>query len=592
MFRSGRTGVGWSPSAKPRFVLQGKKTRMAQGFERIRFHTAASGEPAALGPSDFRGLDTTSEQEDEALRFHSDEAAARFYLDRLMASDPRGSVRSMRSEDQAGLAPALSMTSEIVTPIDTHLVSFEQTHSSIPVFGSRAVVELAPDRRLVAADAHLGSVENVNPLASLSPSEAVGKVTESTGVVLDATEIAPPRLNLYRGPDDGIWHLVWLVSGFPATPTGVEPREGHRLAPSMRTAHPRYDYLVDAHTGSIVYWYSSAPTVQPVKLAGLDEADTPQTFWGSAVADGYGLIDPLFDLYTYDLGLGDVDQTPFPSTTVVNPTADIGANHRAAVTAHLNGRRVKEFYNSVLGRDSIDGKGMDLVSVVNCTYRLRGRPPSQEWRNAVWWRNRMWYGQTTENGRLVSLARHLDIIAHELTHGVTETTSGLVYRDQSGALNESFSDIFGVIIKNWWLAPDRNDVTTWDWELGSGLVDGGPLRDLSDPARTGDPAHMDDYDPDRENRDHGGVHINSNIHNKAAHLILTVTDPAGAPEFTVEEGSVLFYMTLIRLNPMATFTECRQAMVDSVRTMFGGDETVRDHKVAVVEGQYDAVGIE
>lgn len=563
---------------------------MAEGFERIRFHAAAEEAPRR-GPGGFRGIEERGEEEQDALTFHSDEAAARFYLDRLMTTDTRAVVRSMRSDSDARVAPELTLTSEIATPIDTHLVSFEQTHSSIPVFGSRAVVELTLERELVSADAQLGAVENVNPRASLSPREAIDRVVESTGVAVDDTEIDPPRLNLFRDPEDAGWHLVWLVPGFPAAPAGTEPREGHRLAPSMRSIHPRYDYLVDAHTGTVLYSYSTAPTVLPVKLAGLDEAGTAQNFWGSKVAAGFELVDPLFDLFTYDLALGDVDQSPFPATAVTHPTADFAAEHRAAVTAHLNGRRVKEFYNAVLGRDGIDGKGMDLVSVVNCTYALPGRPPSQEWRNAVWWNNRMWYGQVTEEDRLVSLARHLDIIAHELTHGVTETTSHLVYRDQSGALNESFSDILGIIIKNWWLAADRNDVSTWNWELGSGLIDGGPLRDLSDPARTGDPAHMDDYDPDPDDRDHGGVHTNSNIHNKAAHLILTAIDPAGSPELSVEETSVLFYMTLLRLSPTATFNECRQAMVDSVRTMFSGDEAARDHKVSVVEAAYDAVGI-
>jgi hypothetical protein len=106
----------------------------------------------------------------------------------------------------------------------------------------------------------------------------------------------------------------------------------------------------------------------------------------------------------------------------------------------------------------------------------------------------MWYGQINRGGRLVSLSRYLDVIGHELTHGVIETSSNLVYATQSGALNESFADIAGVIISNWYTASDRHDVTTWDWEIEAGLrSDGRPLRDFSNPSRLGHPQHMDQF---------------------------------------------------------------------------------------------------
>ena len=73
-----------------------------------------------------------------------------------------------------------------------------------------------------------------------------------------------------------------------------------------------------------------------------------------------------------------------------------------------------------------------------------------------WWQQKMWYGQV--NG--TSLAKHLDVIAHELTHGVTETSSKLIYRRLSGALNESYSDIFGVIIANWYPGAPQ-PIQTW-----------------------------------------------------------------------------------------------------------------------------------
>ena len=151
-----------------------------------------------------------------------------------------------------------------------------------------------------------------------------------------------------------------------------------------------------------------------------------------------------------------------------------------------------EFYQSVLQRDSIDDKGMALISRVNVTWARQEPPPALL--NAFWWNGNMWYGQIRRNGRLVSLSRYLDVIGHELTHGVIETTSNLVYATQSGALNESFADCAGVIINNWFTASDRHDVDTWDWEIGRDLRGAGrPLRDFADPTRVGLPAHMNQF---------------------------------------------------------------------------------------------------
>src|SRR5262249_7704916 len=124
---------------------------------------------------------------------------------------------------------------------------------------------------------------------------------------------------------------------------------------------------------------------------------------------------------------GDIDRAPVPANAVSQPSNAWGSKNRAAVSAHVHATRVYDFYKSVLFRDGIDDKGMDLVSIVNCTYDQDESPP--EWHNAVWHENKMWYGQDlAATGTLRSFARFLDVIAHELTHGVTEHTSNLVYQ--------------------------------------------------------------------------------------------------------------------------------------------------------------------
>jgi Thermolysin metallopeptidase, alpha-helical domain len=102
----------------------------------------------------------------------------------------------------------------------------------------------------------------------------------------------------------------------------------------------------------------------------------------------------------------------------------------------------------------------------------------------------MIYGQRMVNGALRSYALASDVVAHEITHGLTDRTARLEYQRESGALNESYSDIFGVIISN----RNQPNIDAWDWEMGEDLnATGIPLRDLSDPPRRGQPDHMRDF---------------------------------------------------------------------------------------------------
>jgi bacillolysin/neutral peptidase B len=232
---------------------------------------------------------------------------------------------------------------------------------------------------------------------------------------------------------------------------------------------------------------------------------------------------------------------------------------------------------------------MDLVSIVNTTCASDETPP--RWANACWWNNRMWYGQTNDhNGRLVSMARFLDVVGHELTHGVINATAKLVYRNQSGALNESFADIFGILIANRYRAADPDDVSSWNWLIGNGLGDdGNALRDFADPASLGDPAHMDDYVATLA--DLGGVHVNSNIHNKAVHGLLTATDARGMPVLMVDELAIILYLALCHLPSLATFADAREKAREVAKVYLSADAERASVVDAAIAAAYDAVAI-
>jgi Zn-dependent metalloprotease len=203
----------------------------------------------------------------------------------------------------------------------------------------------------------------------------------------------------------------------------------------------------------------------------------------------------------------------------------------------------------------------------------------------------MVYGQRHDGAAFLSMSVALDVVGHEMFHGVTDMTSRLEYAFQSGAMNESFSDIFGIIIAN----HPNPDPRTWNWQIGAGLLPGGkPFRDMSDPTLHGQPAHMRDFKvlPNTRAGDNGGVHTNSGIHNKAAFNILTAVK-GGALVFKPEEAAAFFYLALTqRLSRTSQFTDSRTAVLDSARTLFRNlAPGALAEKISAIEDGFTAVGI-
>jgi Zn-dependent metalloprotease len=275
-------------------------------------------------------------------------------------------------------------------------------------------------------------------------------------------------------------------------------------------------------------------------------------------------------------------QTALPGTLVRTegdpPSADAAVNE-----AYDGAGTTYDFYRDVYGRDSVDGQGLGLVSSVH--YGVR-------YENAFWTGTQMVYGdggdQIFVDG---AFTRALDVIAHELTHGVTQFTAGLEYSLQPGALNESFSDVFGCLVKQY-AAQQQADEDETKWLIGAGALMprwGRALRSLKAPgtAWEGDdqPSNMDGYvdlpDNNDPNNDNGGVHINSGIPNHAFYLAATALGG-----FAWERVGRVWYVTLTeRLDPSSEFTDAAEATVEVARELFG-DEVER-----AVEGAWREVGV-
>jgi Zn-dependent metalloprotease len=196
------------------------------------------------------------------------------------------------------------------------------------------------------------------------------------------------------------------------------------------------------------------------------------------------------------------------------PTKDDAANE-----AFDGSGQTYDFYRNVLGRDSIDGRGMRLDSSVHF---------SKDYNNAQWNGRQMIYGDG--DGKIFGrFTKSLDVIGHELTHGVTQHTAALDYHDQSGALNEHFSDVLGILVKQYTLklTADKSD-----WLIAAGLftpaINGKAIRSMKAPGTAYDdkllgkdpqPANMKNYK--QQAADAGGVHVNSGIPNHAFYLTAT-----------------------------------------------------------------------
>jgi Zn-dependent metalloprotease len=181
----------------------------------------------------------------------------------------------------------------------------------------------------------------------------------------------------------------------------------------------------------------------------------------------------------------------------------------------------------------------------------------------------------------------IDIMGHELTHGVTENEAQLIYKDQSGALNESMSDVYGFLVKTY--KNGKQAAEDADWLIGEGLWadpdQGVALRSMKEPGtaheRDQQPAHMRDYLNTID--DNGGVHINSGIPNRAFYLAATrIGGYAG------EKAGPIWYAALRdpRLKPDASFVQFARLTVINAEILFPGGEERQ-----IVQGAWDEVGV-
>ncbi|ANX10702.1 flagellar biosynthesis protein FlgM [Fictibacillus arsenicus] len=453
----------------------------------------------------------------------------------------------------------------------TH-VRFTQAINGIPVEGSEVIAHFNKNNEVVSVNGRTNqtlAVEAVDTTASISSEAALQAALSSVNALNELTYDPTSELVVY--PFEKKNHTAYKVN---VNFMGEEPGN--------------WFVFVDAKSGKVID-----------KFNGLMHADENKTQTGSGKGvhgehrklhitrvkeensgTRFALADysheNLEGIFTYD-ATADWDSSNDALYTG-NSASFISDYDRAAVDAHYNSEKVYEYYLNEHGRNSLDGEGMAINSYVHM---------GVDYNNAFWNGRYMAYGDG-DGEFFIPLSAGLDVAAHEMTHGVISHTANLAYRNQSGALNESFADVFGALVDD------------SDWEMGEDIMapaakaDGVTrLRSLSDPnsvvvsnpqrAAYGSgvyPAHMDEFYNMPLNVDNGGVHVNSSITNHAAYLI--------GQELGREKLGKIYYRALsVYLTSNSNFSDARQALVQSASDLYGEGSA----EETAVNAGFDAVGI-
>ncbi|MBL8632514.1 MAG: M4 family metallopeptidase [Myxococcales bacterium] len=435
-------------------------------------------------------------------------------------------------------------------------VRLRQMHSGLPVWGQELTLQVAEDGAVHAVlgrtlpDLRIGTRPSLTGASALA--SALAQLVKGGSVLTHKT----PALIIFGDAESGSLALAYHAV------VEYEGAEGHALE----------DLFVDAHSGRVLSQVSRIHT---------------------------GLNRSIYDGKSACLSTG----SELPGTLLYNEGGT--SSDAVANAAYTNTGATYWFYKNFLGRDSYDGAGALLKSSVHFTFSTGF---SCSGANAAWLSdpyNQMVYGDG-DASTFKPLSQAIDVTAHELTHAVTDKTSGLIYSNESGALNEAMSDIFGAAAEAWVASggtaagnPASISATANTWKIGEEVakagLPGGALRFMNNP--TAD-AYSKDYYPERltGSSDNGGVHGNSGIANLAFYLLSQGgTHPRAKTTVSVtgigiEKAAKIFYQantTAMLLPSAAKFQDARNATAQVAKNLYGAcsAEWVSTQKA------WDAVGV-
>jgi bacillolysin len=461
---------------------------------------------------------------------------------------------------------------------------FDQYHRGVRVFGGDVVQQV--NRGQIAT-----LYGNVYGDIDIDPSpEVEGEAARAAVEMLTGVEIGRQPELVVLPRESGAYALAWRVRAM----TGNDLRE----------------YFVDARAGGVIFDYSDLKTQSAVgRATGVlgDSKKISVTSGGGQFTTTDRLRPPAIN--TYDMK-SDLTRT----IRYLNGLIDLAAGDlatdadntwtdAAAVDAHVYAGWTYDYFFKRHARRGLDNRDIPIVSLVHPVRRAdvftQFSEFSEFYTNAFYAGDGiMVYGEGLPPGTTVGgqawdyVSGALDIVAHELTHGVTDYSSGLIYRNESGALNEAFSDIMGTAVE-FYFQPAGSGNLRAEYLIGEDVVTPGGIRSMENPGAYGDPDHYSRRFTGTG--DNGGVHINSGIVNQAFYLAveggtnrtsgLSVPGVGGGNREQIERA---FYRAFTQMLPAnATFAVARAATIQAARDLFGANSSAE----RAITQAWTAVGV-
>ena len=444
----------------------------------------------------------------------------------------------------------------------------QQVVNGVKVWEGEAIVHLGPSGEVENVTDDLKEAIAVDPTPNFDDKEALRMAKQMWRGSKKLTE--EPMVELYYVRGEERDHLAWRV-------------EMARLDGSEFTAAPVY--FIDAHTGEKIFEYDNLQTGSGNSLySGTINIATSQS--GST----YYMEDLTRRMGTFNMNnTGNTTTGTGGTQSRYTGTDDVwsATNERAGVDAHYGAAMTYDYFKNAHGRNGINGSNGPgtTAAAANSTISLVASRVhfGSNYNNAFWYNNTMSYGDG--NGTSFTPLVTLDIAGHEMTHGVTQYEAGLTYSNESGALNESMSDVFGAMVE---LYARGGTVTSDTWKIGEQAYTpntaGDALRYMDNPHLAGNGGYTSDDDPDHYaerytgTADSGGVHINSGIGNKALYLAaaggthhrsgVTVTGMG-----TTDAAKIWYRALTIYMTSGTNFAGARTAMLNSATDLFGATST-------------------
>ena len=462
----------------------------------------------------------------------------------------------------------------------TH-IRMQQVFMGIKVEGGELILHTDLNNKIVMAAGRFyptPNMDNVLPLLNADASEAaamnevknetvVKALTAKEKTILQSSETEAELVIFHKDNDLHSEQLAWHVT---VRPNFME----------------RWEYHINAKTGENLSHYNHTCALDgPATATAVDLAGISRTIDVYDVGGTYFMIDATQSMF--NLGASTMPDDPRGAIWTIDanntsPQNNMNVSHVSssnnswnnptAVSGHYNAKESYDYFKNTHSRNSINGNGGRVVSIINVSDENNNSMDNAFWNGAA-----IFYG----NGGTAfqPLAKSLDVAGHEMSHGVVSNSANLQYQGESGALNESFADIFGTMI-------DRDD-----WNLGDDIVNtqyfpSGALRSMSDPHNGGSSLNDNGYQPRHTNeqytgsQDNGGVHINSGIANWAYYKYATAIGKDKAED--------TYYRALtMYLTSNSQFVDARVGVIQAAEDLYG----VGSSEATAAGTAFDAVGI-